>query len=211
MTSTPMSFSAWTTISCGRSTRCWRGNCPSSVGLSRAAQRLLYPSTSCGARQGRIAELYALRDEGWSIRDPLGLSSDLRTAQLDARKEGRTPHVGAASRSRARPGLLSLRPLWACASCVRPPSGASRIKALAAFTPRRAMSPVRPMPTVLWVRRTSTAGFEGGCDRFKLGQRSGQILDDLARDDLRGRKIVHVFQRVVLEPGDVKVGLVARR
>ena len=33
------------------------------VGLSRAAQRLLFTSTAWDARQGKIADLYALLDE----------------------------------------------------------------------------------------------------------------------------------------------------
>jgi hypothetical protein len=44
----------------------------------------------------------------------------------------------------------------------------------------------------------------------KLGQGRGQVLNDLAGDDLGRRQVVGVLQRLVTEPGDVEVGLVSR-
>lgn len=48
------------------------------------------------------------------------------------------------------------------------------------------------------------------CYCFELGESSSEVLDDLAGDDVGGRQVVEVFERVVLQPGDVEVGLVAR-
>src|SRR5665647_2861539 len=50
--------------------------------------------------------------------------------------------------------------------------------------------------------------FKCGCDSLELGQRSGQVLNDFAGDDLRGRQVVQVLQGLVTQPCDVEVGLV---
>src|SRR5664280_2806626 len=47
-----------------------------------------------------------------------------------------------------------------------------------------------------------------GCNSLELHQCSGQVLDDLPGDDLRGREVVQVLQSLVTQPGDVEVGLV---
>src|SRR5665647_3402088 len=54
----------------------------------------------------------------------------------------------------------------------------------------------------------SGAILKGSRDGLELGQGSGQILNDFAGDDLRGRQVVEVLQGLVPQPGDVEVGLV---
>src|SRR3954471_10425780 len=49
-----------------------------------------------------------------------------------------------------------------------------------------------------------------GGHRLGLGQRSGEVVDDLPGDDLGRRQVVDVLERGVLQPGDVEVGLVTR-
>jgi len=44
---------------------------------------------------------------------------------------------------------------------------------------------------------------------LELGESGSQVVDDLAGDDVGGRQVVDVVQGVVLEPGDVEIGLVA--
>ncbi len=43
---------------------------------------------------------------------------------------------------------------------------------------------------------------------LELGQCRGEVLDDLAGDDLGGGQVVEVLQRLVAQPGDVEVDLV---
>jgi hypothetical protein len=47
------------------------------------------------------------------------------------------------------------------------------------------------------VRIAVGCGFEGGCDGLELGECRGEILDDLASDDLRPREVVGVLERLV--------------
>jgi hypothetical protein len=69
--------------------------------------------------------------------------------------------------------------------------------------------------------RTTTPGHNGSAEPPPLTSSVDAIVSNsasaavrsstIAGDDLRRGKVVQVFQRVVLEPGDVEVGLVARR
>ena len=54
----------------------------------------------------------------------------------------------------------------------------------------------------------SSTLLKGSRHGLELNQSSGQVLNDLAGDDLWGRKVVQVLQGLVTQPGDVQVCLV---
>lgn len=53
-------------------------------------------------------------------------------------------------------------------------------------------------------------GFEGGGDGLELDHGSRQVFDDFAGGHLGCGQVVGVLERLVAQPGDVEVGLVAR-
>lgn len=66
---------------------------------------------------------------------------------------------------------------------------------------------LQPEPAFGWFRCPS---LECRSHSLELGERSGEVFNDLAGNDLGGRQIVDVFQRVVTQPGDGEIDLVPR-
>jgi hypothetical protein len=57
---------------------------------------------------------------------------------------------------------------------------------------------------------SGSRGLQRSRHGLELRQGSGEVVDDLAGNDLRCREVIEVLERGVLQPGDVEVDLVPR-
>jgi hypothetical protein len=58
-------------------------------------------------------------------------------------------------------------------------------------------------------RRLARGCLQPDGDSLELSEGGGQVLNDLTSDDLRSRQVVEVFERLVTQPREVEVDLVA--
>ena len=58
-------------------------------------------------------------------------------------------------------------------------------------------------------RLLGSLGFQTRRDGLKLRQRRGEVFDNLAGDDLGEGSVVPVFERLVTQPAEIEIDLVA--